>query len=96
MGEVIRVRGRVESDPRLRTFFPSTLREIRDNGIALYKRATAEEYKECPGDILAVSRMADDIRDAVLDYQASGGKSSVAAVPLNWDVPTDGPATGNI
>ena len=37
---------------------------------------------ECQGDIQAVSEIAEDIRDALLDYQVGGGKSSVAVGSL--------------
>ncbi|KAF9647405.1 hypothetical protein BDM02DRAFT_3117104 [Thelephora ganbajun] len=46
-----------------------TLRLIGDDGNVLYNRINARDYKECQDDIQAVSAMADDIRDAVIDYQ---------------------------
>jgi len=45
---------------------------IKDNGTALYNRVSAQGYEECQGDILAVSGMAEDIRDALLEYQVGG------------------------
>ena len=38
----------------------------------LYNCISVEGYQECQGDILAVSGMAEDIRDALLEYQVSG------------------------
>lgn len=48
---------------------PSTLRLTRDNGNTLYNRINAEGYQESEDDIQAVSGIAEDIRDALLDYQ---------------------------
>ena len=55
-------------------FFSSTLKLIGDNGVVLYHRVNVEGYQECQGDILAVSGMAEDIRDALLEYQVSSSK----------------------
>ena len=35
----------------------------------LCDRVSAQGYEECQDDILAVSEMAEDIRDALLEYQ---------------------------
>jgi hypothetical protein len=35
----------------------------------LYNRVSAQGYKESQGDVLAVSGVVEDIRDALLDYQ---------------------------
>ncbi|KAF9645175.1 hypothetical protein BDM02DRAFT_3263101, partial [Thelephora ganbajun] len=43
---------------------------IVDDGDVLYDRINAQGYKECQDDIQAASSMADDIRDAVIDYRA--------------------------
>ena len=51
------------------SFSTSTLRLIRDTGNVLYNHITAEGYEESQDDIQAVSRIAEDIRDALLDYQ---------------------------
>ena len=53
----------------LRSFFTSTLRLIRDAGNMLYNRINVEGYEESQDDIQAVSDIAEDIRDALLDYQ---------------------------
>ena len=37
----------------------------------LYNRISAQGYEECQDDILTVSGMAEDIRDALLEYQVS-------------------------
>ncbi|KAF9649447.1 hypothetical protein BDM02DRAFT_3268766 [Thelephora ganbajun] len=46
-----------------------TLRLIGDNGNVLCNRINVQGYEECQDDIQAASAMADDIRDAVIDYQ---------------------------
>jgi hypothetical protein len=48
----------------------------------LYNRINAQGYKERQDDILAVSGMVEDIRDALLDYQVSGNKAYAAVGPL--------------
>ena len=40
----------------------------------LYNRVNAEGYEESQDDIQAVSRIAEDIRDALLDYQVCSNK----------------------
>ena len=72
----------IDSGSRLDQFFSSTLKLIRDNGIALYNRISVEGYQECQGDILVVSGMAEDIRDALLEYQVNGSKFHAVAVSL--------------
>ena len=52
-----------------RSFSTSTLRLIGDAGNVLHDRMTTEGYEESQDDIQAVSRIAEDIRDALLDYQ---------------------------
>ena len=59
---------------------PRALKTVRDNSMTLYYRVSVQGYKECQGDILAVSEMAEDIQDALLEYQVSGGKSHTAEV----------------
>ena len=44
----------------------------------LYDRINAQNHEECQGDIQAVSEIAEDIRDALLDYQVGGDESYVA------------------
>ena len=51
------------------SFSTSTLRSIGDTGNTLYSRINTEGYKESQDDIQAVSAIAQDIRDAFLDYQ---------------------------
>ena len=41
-----------------------------------------QRYEECQEDILAMSGMAEDIRDALLDYHVGDNKISVAIMPL--------------
>ncbi|KAF9645139.1 hypothetical protein BDM02DRAFT_3189954 [Thelephora ganbajun] len=56
-----------EHEHRAKLF--DALRLIEDNGNVLSNRINAQGYKESQDDIQAVSAMADDIRDAVVDYQ---------------------------
>ncbi|KAF9642193.1 hypothetical protein BDM02DRAFT_3193718 [Thelephora ganbajun] len=58
-----------ENDHEHRIKLFNTLRLIGDNGDVLYNRINSQGYKECQDDIQAASAMADDIRDAVTDYQ---------------------------
>ena len=48
----------------------------------LYDRISARGYEECQDDIMAVSGMAEDIRDALLDYQVGDYKAYALAVTL--------------
>ena len=57
---------------------------IRDNGIALYKCVSIQGYEDCQSDILAVSEMGEDIRDALLEYQVSCERSYVAVASLSF------------
>ncbi|KAF9649440.1 hypothetical protein BDM02DRAFT_1856637 [Thelephora ganbajun] len=58
-----------ENEHKHRVKLFDILRLIGDNGNVLYNRINAQGHKECQDDIQAVSAMADDIRDAVVDYQ---------------------------
>ena len=55
---------------------------IRDNAIVLHDRVSVREYEQCQDDILAVSGMAEDIRDALLNYQVGRELSHMAVVSL--------------
>ena len=68
---------RINPNPPSCRFFPSTLRLIRVKGNALCDRIKTQGHEECQGDIQAVSEIAEDIRDALLDYQVGGDKSYV-------------------
>ena len=57
---------------------------IRDNAILLYNRVSVDGYEECQDDITTVSGMAEDIRDALLEYQVGGEKFHAAVVSLNF------------
>jgi hypothetical protein len=50
---------------------PSDLRPIRDKAKGLYERITTEGYVEDEGDIVAVSGLAEDLRDVLLEYWVS-------------------------
>ena len=69
---------------------------IRDTGNALYDRINAEDYEESQDDIEVVSGIAEDIRDALLDYQVCRDRQYPTVVQLNWDALTDGTAAGDI
>ena len=45
----------------------------------LHDRINAQGFKECQDDILAVSGIVEDVRDALLDYQVSAAKTRVTA-----------------
>ena len=65
-----------------RSFFTSTLRLIGDTGNVLHDRITTEGYEESQDDIQAVSRIAEDIRDALLDYQVCNDTPYATGVQL--------------
>ena len=48
----------------------------------LYNRVSAQGYEECQDDILAVSGMAEDVRDALLEYQVGSEGSHAVTVLL--------------
>ncbi|KAF9645142.1 hypothetical protein BDM02DRAFT_3271916 [Thelephora ganbajun] len=58
-----------DDDHEHRTRLFDALRLIGDNRNVLYNRINTQGYKESQDDIQAASAMADDIRDAVIDYQ---------------------------
>ncbi|KAF9649808.1 hypothetical protein BDM02DRAFT_3186020 [Thelephora ganbajun] len=58
-----------EHEHRAKLF--DTLRLIGDYGNVLCDRIIAQGYKECQDDVQAASAMANDIRDAVTDYQTA-------------------------
>ncbi|KAF9645553.1 hypothetical protein BDM02DRAFT_3120016 [Thelephora ganbajun] len=60
-----------ENDYEHRVKLFGTLRLIEDNGNVLCNRIDTQGYNECQDDIQAASSMADDIRDAVIDYQVA-------------------------
>ena len=62
------------------SFSTSTLRLIRDTGNVLYSRINTEGYEESQDDIQAVSRIAEDIRDAILDYQVCSDRPYATGV----------------
>jgi len=59
---------------QLCSFSTRTLRLIKDAGNVLYNRVNAEGYEESQDDIQAASKIAEDIRDALLDYQVCSNK----------------------
>ena len=62
----------------------------------LYNRINTEGYKESQDDVEVVSGIAEDIRDALLDYQVCSDRPYATVVRLNRDNLTDDTATGNI
>ena len=65
-----------------RSFSTSTLRLIRDVGNVLYDCINTEGYKESQDDIQIASRIAEDIRDALIDYQVCSDKPYATGVQL--------------
>ena len=65
-----------------RSFSTSTLRSIGDTGKVLYNRINTEGYEESQDDIQAVSRIAEDIRDVLLDYQVCRDRPCATGVQL--------------
>ena len=65
-----------------RSFSISTLRRIRDIGNVLYNRISTEGYEESQDDIQTASGIAEDIRDALLDYQVCSNRPYTARVQL--------------
>ena len=66
------------------SFSTSTLRLIGDSGSVLYNRMNTEGYEESQDDIQAVSRIAEDIRDALLDYQVCSDKPYATGAQLKF------------
>ena len=48
----------------------------------LRNRVSIQGYDECQSDILAVSGMAEDVRDVLLEYQVGAERSHTLAVSL--------------
>ena len=66
------------------SFSTSALRLIVDTGSVLYDRMSTEDYKESQDDIQAVSRIAEEIRDALLDYQVCSDRLYAIGVQLTF------------
>ena len=69
-----------------RSFCTSTLRLIRDAGNVLYDRINTEGYEESQDDVQAASEIAEDIRDALIDYQVCGNKPYATEVHLKLGI----------
>jgi hypothetical protein len=82
MGGVIQVGDQGQPQPTNILTLSSTLRQIKDKGNVLYDRINAEDYEEHQEDIQAVSGIAEDIQDAVLDYQVSRSRARGGVVSL--------------
>ena len=52
----------------------------------LYDRINTEGYEECQDDVQAASEIAEDIRDALIDYQVCGNKPYVTEVHLKLGI----------
>ena len=72
----------VNSNLPSRSSFTSTLRLIRDTGNVLCNRISFEGHDESQNDIQAVSDIAEDIRDALLDYQVCSDGPYTTGVQL--------------
>lgn len=55
---------------------------IKDDAIVLYNHISTEGYEESQGDILVVSGMAEDIWDALLEYQVGDRWPSATTASL--------------
>ena len=84
MGQVIQVGFRGRLQPTITLTFVSTLRQIRDKGNVLYNHLNAQDYKECQDDIQAVSGIAGDIQEAVLDYQVCRNRARADVLSLKF------------
>ena len=63
----------------------------------LRNRIGTQGYEECQEDILALSGMAEDIRDALLDYQVGDDKGDPVVMSLTLrNILTDNPAAGDM
>ena len=51
----------------------------------LYNRINAQGYKESEDDIQAASGIAEDIRDALLEYQVSDNNTYAIVGKLKWE-----------
>jgi hypothetical protein len=51
----------------------------------LYNWISVQDYEECQDDVLAVSGMAEDIRDALLDYQVGGNETCAVIISLTLE-----------
>lgn len=71
MGEVVPVRNYNRPSTGMLTLLLSDLGTIKDKAKVLHERMTAEGYAENEADIAAVSRLADDLRDDLLEYWVS-------------------------
>ena len=60
-----------------------------------YKHICAQDHEECQ-DTQAVSRMVEDIRDALLDYQVCDDEVHVTVVSLTSRHLTDDTTTGDV
>ena len=58
------------------TFILSNLRPIRDKAKGLYERITTDGYTEDAKDTAAVSRLVEDLRDALLEYSVGTNPES--------------------
>jgi len=67
-----------------RSFTTSALGLIVDAGNVLYDHMSTEDYEESQDDIQAVSRIAEDIRDVLLEYQVCGDKLYATGVQLKF------------
>ena len=67
-----------------RSFATSALGLIVDTGNVLYDRMNTEDYEESQDDIQAVSRIVEDIRDTLFDYQVRSKKPHATRVQLKF------------
>jgi len=51
----------------------------------LYNRISTQGYKECEDDIQTASGIAEDIRDALLEYQVSDNNTFAIVGKVKWE-----------
>jgi len=78
MGKVVRVSNGDQLRSTTKLIPPSDLGPIRDKAKAIYERTVTEGYAEVEADVLAVSGLAEDLRDVILEYQVSNVPEGLA------------------
>ena len=68
----------------LRSSSTSTLRLIMNTGNVLYDRMNTEDYEESQDVIQAVSRIVEDIRDVLFDYQVRSEEPHTTGIKLKF------------
>ena len=75
---------------------PSDLRPLNHKAKGLYEHVTAEGYAENEEDLAAVSELAENLRDVLLEYCVSIQKAVTIVGSLNCSPWTDSTTTGGL